>query len=120
MVDRTEQGKRAQPVVGDGSSAGVGEASCAEDEEGPVVIGADLWVDVRGDAGGVVSAGEDAVGLDERGLSRRIPGGCLEGALEGWRELGGDREPGEGGAEPLRVGPVLARQEERQVPSVAG
>jgi hypothetical protein len=119
LVDRTEQGKRAQPVVGDGSSAGVGEASGAEDEEGPVVIGADLWVDVRGDAGGVVSAGEDAVGLDERGLSRRIPG-CLEGALEGWRELGGDREPGEGGAEPLRVGPVLARQEERQVPSVAG
>jgi len=42
LVDRTEQGKRAQPVVGDGSSAGVGEASGAEDEEGPVLIGADL------------------------------------------------------------------------------
>ena len=60
-----------------------------------------------------MGVGEDAVGLDERGLSRRVPGRG-EGALEGWRELGGDREPGEGGAEPLRVGPVLSRQEERQ------
>jgi hypothetical protein len=89
--NRTDQRELAQPAVGDGSSAGVGEAAGAEDEEWPVVVAAGVWVDGRGEAAGVVGADEDAVGLDERRFSFRVPSRG-EGALQGWREVGGDRE----------------------------
>jgi hypothetical protein len=80
LADRTGQGEFSQPTVGDGSSAGVGEAAGAEDDKRPVVVAAGVCVDVRGEAAGVVSVGEDAVNLDERRLSRRVPSRG-EGAL---------------------------------------
>jgi hypothetical protein len=47
---RFGRGEFSQPTVGDGSSAGVGEAAGAEDDKRPVVVAAGVCVDVRGEA----------------------------------------------------------------------